>query len=971
MGWLKIFPIFVLTLQFSTSWAAPTSNPLNPPAANVVQEAKLLVANMMDNPRGPYSRLRWFCADGSIHPPQAYACREHGGGRQHGEYSDQRQRLQELGWPVGTVLAALSWEEFWDLDNSHRRLRDLVLEHYLVETQHGWVLRRAQFYRGRVQLEDEEAAGRQLLLRLLAEDQWLKEHYLLARELVLTLPHGAQPDLSRSIRRSSQDIAEQEPNFEKLRIEIHTRPSEQSAQRVQQWLSTYRQQPSALETIINTTTTLIDELNLLYGAAGRDRRLSRLQQQLNTHPRLKHIATLLRESQSGDQIQRADRLSQILVLIRRQLTEFNPAQRLLLLDGLADIGMELNLTIAALESDARQQLLQQLLWLSGAAFGEGLLSEGEYQSLQTPLNAVLSRETLGVAEYFQLAQQLNLTTNWAIGSVRHSFAEALTRYSAIEPTASTFVDDVLRASSLLSFANITKRLSYDAQQAFAIGKYVEQTPMPSLLVLNPGYARGRLRYVSEQELANDPTFARDDIVILPQTLAELSPVAGVLTLGEGNLLSHVQLLARNFGIPNIAITPAALPLLKSLNGENVLLVASSDGSAALWREAALSEQQRRELLAKEATEKLQVPAVDLNDRALIPLDALNKSLSGQRVGPKAANLGELNRLFPKRVAPALAIPFARFVEEASRQSHTDWQQLDNIYQQHRSGELGDQQLLQALQNLREAVSQITISDALRQDLNQLFDQQFGPDGEVGVFIRSDTNVEDLPGFTGAGLSETIPNLTQREAIFNAIPKVWASVLSPRAITWRSNLLQNPSQVYPSVLLMKSVRAEKSGVLISADLVGRADGITVSTAWGVGGAVAGEAAETVVLLADGSERLSSEAKTPYQRALPLSGGVHWLPAPAGPVLTGAEKQQLRRLVDEVKARLQPSLDSAGKAMPWDIEFGFVGGELTLFQIRPLVERGQVRADRVVKQLLPSQKRQTDAITLNDPLLTVEL
>jgi phosphoenolpyruvate synthase/pyruvate phosphate dikinase len=233
---------------------------------------------------------------------------------------------------------------------------------------------------------------------------------------------------------------------------------------------------------------------------------------------------------------------------------------------------------------------------------------------------------------------------------------------------------------------------------------------------------------------------------------------------------------------------------------------------------------------------------------------------------------------------------------------------------------------------------------------------FGTPGEYGIFVRSDTNVEDLPNFTGAGLSETIANVVDPDAQFAAIPRVWGSVLSDRAIAWRSRLLTNPSEVYASVLLMRSVPSEKSGVLVTANLASRQPGLTVSTAWGVGGAVAGEAAETLVLTADGKEILLSEAKTPYQRALDKRGGVDWLPAPEGPVLTRADKQQLRQLAAEVERKYAPVFDDEGKPRPWDIEFGFVDGALTLFQIRPLVEKGQARADRAVKLLLHTDSQQ---------------
>jgi hypothetical protein len=61
--------------------------------------------------------------------------------------------------------------------------------------------------------------------------------------------------------------------------------------------------------------------------------------------------------------------------------------------------------------------------------------------------------------------------------------------------------------------------------------------------------------------------------------------------------------------------------------------------------------------------------------------------------------------------------------------------------------------------------------------------------------------------------------------------------------------------------------------------------------------------------------------------------------------------LRARAEEVHRRYTPVLDENFIARPWDIEFGFVDGELTMFQIRQLVERGQQLADRIVRLLVP--------------------
>ncbi|MEZ5558109.1 MAG: PEP/pyruvate-binding domain-containing protein [Pseudomonadales bacterium] len=916
----------------------------------MLSEARAIVAQMIDSARGPYRRVRWFCNDGAVLPPDPYACRDHGGGRQHGEYSAARERLAALGWHVGTIVAALPFDELWDADNGQARLRELPLETYLIDTRDGWVMRQARYYRGHVQAEDEEAAGRALLLALLDERDWIADNFLLLRETARALPHGDLGDRGRELRRLAQSIAERAAGFERLRAEVHTNPSAATAGRVRAWLNRYQQDVAADYDLVADADRLIALLVESFDADGRRARLAETAARLARRPALAEVAAELGRLEAQAPGARIERLAALLPLLReRILGQGAASDRLRLLDLMADLELETRLTAAeriAQGESTRAERLALAGQLVRAAHATGYLSASEWSELDGLLSAAAGSE-LPLAEYQQVLRSLTLAMGWGAGTVRHAFAEALARYVSLEPAAGRFVDDLLRGSVLLSLADALQPLFADVQALSGVRRLIDGSSAPGLVGLNPGYARGRLR-VAGEDLPAD--LLRSDIVLLPQTIAELPPVAGVLTRGEGNLLSHVQLLARNIGIPNVAVGDREAATLAALDGRSVEVIAATDGSVVIRTGADAGVTTASTAMATGPTAELTVPLPDLGVRRPLPIDELSRSLSGRVVGPKAANLGELNRLFPGRVAPAIALPFGIFADHVGNGPDSPLARLAATYAASRAGTLSAEALAQSLAAIREAIAGVALSDDLLAQLLPLMREWFGEPGSYGVFVRSDTNVEDLPGFTGAGLSETVPNVRGLDAQLATIPRVWASVLSPRAIAWRSSLLSNPADVYASVLLMKSVPADKSGVLVTTDLAGRGEGLTVSTAWGVGGAVAGEAAETLTLRPDGSERLISEAKAPFQRFLADSGGVRWRRARSGAVLTAADRQALRALAEEVRTRYAAVLDPDGRPLPWDIEFGFVDGELTLFQIRPLIERGQRRADRALLEAL---------------------
>jgi hypothetical protein len=478
--------------------------------------------------------------------------------------------------------------------------------------------------------------------------------------------------------------------------------------------------------------------------------------------------------------------------------------------------------------------------------------------------------------------------------------------------------------------------------------------------LNPGLARGVLH--ADPSLDEHAAFVANGIYLLPETIADLPPVAGIMTAGEGNPLSHIQLLARNLGIPNVGVDEALLGEIRQHDGEQVVLAVSPAGLVELsaagprWETVFGENKVERGAVIRPDLDKL-----DLGVRKILSLDELRAGDSGRTVGPKAAKLGELRHQYPDAVAPGVAIPFGVFREQVLDKPYGDsgktvfeWM-VDEYGRQQRLPENSPQRqgMAEAFRaELYDLIVATRLDAGFREQLRQALQVAFGPGEDYGVFIRSDTNVEDLPGFTGAGLNLTLPNVTGFDAIVDGIPRVWASPFTVRAFAWRQSHMEHPEHVYPAVLLLRSVPNEKSGVLVTQDIdTGNRAVLSVAVNEGVGGAVDGQSAESLRIdTRDGSVRVLAMATAPWRRMPAPGGGVVKLPVSGNDsVLQPDEIRQLITLARELPQRFPAITDDAGNPAPADIEFGFLDGRLQLFQLRPFLESRQARGSSYLNQM----------------------
>ncbi|HMM74846.1 MAG TPA: PEP/pyruvate-binding domain-containing protein [Gammaproteobacteria bacterium] len=906
---------------------------------------------MKADPRGPFDQIRWFCKDGAVLMPTPGACKPHGGGHQHGQWSARTRELRAQGYRIANFFADLDLEALLAADRSDAPLAQMLVERFLVEADDGWILRRARYYRGAFQEEDERRGARELLLSLAGRAEWLDFRYLPLRTAAGLLPHGPETASIKEVRQLAATLSDRDPAFKFLRNKIHGRLARADAEAVEDYAANL---PEARRAdylgLAAQIRALFDEdlgagLEAALRAAAKSPEVEASLQALDRDWRA-----------AADDGARLEVAARTLKTLRDLLAAPAGAPlRLALLDT-SLLAESSYFTLAAARRTApdpgtRRMRLARIGTGLDALYGTGLLSQRQYAAMRAEL-AQLDGPAPRPALYKQVLDYLALAPHWASQNYRLHFGSAMDKLAEIEPKAALFIQDQLRGSALLAHAELVDGLVRDANALNGIGNELFGADVGGgLRALNPGLAQGVLSFALDGEVAG---LERDHIYVLPETVSDLPPVAGILTAGEGNPLSHVQLLARNLGIPNIAFDQRLLERLRAHAGERIVLAVSPGGAVRVVPASADTEALFAQAAnaADETEITVDLAKLDLAARDFIDLRALRASDSGRTVGPKAAKLGELKAHYPDAVADGLAIPFGRFrallEQPMAGETGSVFAWMKRHYAELAALPADSPARREATERFRARLEQwVATADPgedFRRELGARMRTLFGADGSYGVFVRSDTNVEDLPGFTGAGLNLTLPNVVGETAIFAAIAKVWASPFTARSFAWRQSLMSEPEHVYPAVLLLKSVDNDKSGVLVTREIdTGSADWLSVAVNEGVGGAVDGQSAESLrIHVPTGRVRLLAQATTPVRRQLAPEGGIRELPVTGSEsVLKPAEIERLIAFSRELPTRFPAIVDAAGQPAPADVEFGFQHGTLRLFQIRPFLDNARTR------------------------------
>ncbi|WP_432092783.1 PEP/pyruvate-binding domain-containing protein [Streptomyces sp. bgisy100] len=381
--------------------------------------------------------------------------------------------------------------------------------------------------------------------------------------------------------------------------------------------------------------------------------------------------------------------------------------------------------------------------------------------------------------------------------------------------------------------------------------------------LNTGEAVGRLRYFRSPEEYREAVgeLGWSDIVAMDCVPDDVPRVAGFINAAPITPLSHTNVLATGWSIPNAIVRDLdRLVEPDKLNGAWVRYTVRED-------EIALAPLSSPPDLEVPAWHQQRVPLEPplLEDAPALALDRLRRT-DQDRYGTKAANLGELHHVLDSRTADLTAFyGLARpprsdlYGHLAARLGTADRDPgalreaaaafvartvtapegvalpfslqhrflISSPVIQQALGKLKMALELSALEmvdplclHLQHLIRETPLPDDVTRQITQAFPDHLDP--EHRLVVRSSSNAEDLPGFSAAGVYESITKVHGTDELLAAVREVWASLLSPRSVHLRRQAGISLDDTYMGVIIQSYSPADLGGVLVTCNPTNRDD-----------------------------------------------------------------------------------------------------------------------------------------------------
>lgn len=443
------------------------------------------------------------------------------------------------------------------------------------------------------------------------------------------------------------------------------------------------------------------------------------------------------------------------------------------------------------------------------------------------------------------------------------------------------------------------------------------------LALNTGSAVGRIHIIDK--LDDTVEIGDNEIVVLKELPQSLPPVRGIIVARPSSPLSHINILARGWNIPNVYIKDA-----DKLFRQYDTYVYRLEATLTDYKLVPASPEEVR---SKFASPEQVVPPVDLKIQSLAGLKQMRKRDS-IAYGSKAANQGEIiNARIPGIIVPdGFSVPYywyAKFMRDNGLQDRIE-DLMDDYDFVH-----NPRVRRQKLEEFRNAIINTPMDAELEKQIIQRWQTQLG--GRP-VFVRSSSNSEDLSNFSGAGLYSSVANVRTPEKLIEAVKKVWASLWNFPAYEARVRNYVSQSDVYMSALIQIGVDMEKGGVMITSDPFDpkNKDAVYISAVCGHNSRVVDNSGvPEQILFNPRSNSLVVMTLSQAENALRFDEN--------GDLKETADKcaNSRRRVLTDQQARelarIALQIRRVFGSKPQDIEWGILGGRIYIVQSRPYILR----------------------------------
>ena len=440
------------------------------------------------------------------------------------------------------------------------------------------------------------------------------------------------------------------------------------------------------------------------------------------------------------------------------------------------------------------------------------------------------------------------------------------------------------------------------------------------LALNTGEAVGRIHII--EKLDDTVEIGDNEILVLRDLPETLPPVRGIIVAQPSTPLSHINILAKGWKIPNVYIKDADR-LLKEYDTRWVKFTANLTDRTIV--PASLEE------LKKNPSPGASSAPSNLTVKKLASLSEMRKKDSIV-YGSKSANLGEMiNARIPGIVVPAgFTVPFYwydKFMKDNGFDKEIDDLMDDNDFVHN------PRVRKQKLEAFRKELQNGKFDAQLKAEIIRKWKTELGG---RGVFIRSSSNSEDLPNFSGAGLYDSVKNRKTEKDIIEAVKFVWASLWNFGAYEARVRNYVDQDTVFMSALIQTGVDMDSGGVMFTKDPfdADNKNAVYISAVWGHNDSVT---ANKFV-----PEQVLYNPKSNAVQVLTLSQQETILKfAPGGDLVETKDNEKRRVLTDKnvrelVKAANDIKRVFGGKTEQ-DIEWGIMNGKIYIVQTRPYIDK----------------------------------